>query len=112
MLKHLTKVAATAALLASTAIAQAGAAGNFQLNVMLPLVAYHLLQSIDILSSAARLLADEAIEGFTVNHDNINEALASHNKLDAVHIVSHGHDARFQCRCFARFSGRAGAAVV
>ncbi|MGD2054866.1 MAG: class II fumarate hydratase [Gammaproteobacteria bacterium] len=54
----------------------AGQSGNFQLNVMLPLVAYDLLQSIDILSSAARLLADEAIEGFTVNHDNINEALA------------------------------------
>ena len=46
------------------------------MNVMLPLVAYDLLQSIDILSSAARLLADEAIEGFTVNHDNIEQALA------------------------------------
>jgi fumarate hydratase class II len=58
------------------AITIAGQSGNFQLNVMLPLVAYDLLQSIDILSSAARLLADEAIEGFTVNHDNINQALA------------------------------------
>ena len=43
---------------------------------MLPLIAYDLLQSIDILSSAARLLADEAIEGFSVNHHNINAALA------------------------------------
>jgi fumarate hydratase class II len=42
---------------------------------MLPLVAYDLLQSIDILSSAARLLADEAIEGFTVNHASIDQAL-------------------------------------
>jgi fumarate hydratase class II len=58
------------------AITIAGQSGNFQLNVMLPLVAYDLLQSIDILSSAARLLADEAIEGFSVNHDNINAALA------------------------------------
>ncbi len=54
----------------------AGQSGNFQLNVMLPLVAYDLLQSIDILSSAARLLADEAIEGFTVNTDKIDQALA------------------------------------
>ena len=54
----------------------AGQSGNFQLNVMLPLVAYDLLQSIDILSSAARLLADEAIEGFTVNESKINEALS------------------------------------
>jgi len=59
-----------------SAITIAGQSGNFQLNVMLPLVAYDLLQSIDILSSAARLLADEAIEGFSVNHDNIEQALA------------------------------------
>jgi len=59
-----------------SAITIAGQSGNFQLNVMLPLVAYDLLQSIDILSSAARLLADEAIEGFTVNHTNLDEALA------------------------------------
>jgi fumarate hydratase class II len=59
-----------------SAITIAGQSGNFQLNVMLPLVAYDLLQSIDILSSAARLLADEAIEGFAVNHDNIEQALA------------------------------------
>ncbi len=58
------------------AITIAGQSGNFQLNVMLPLVAYDLLQSIDILSSASRLLADKAIEGFTVNEANINQALA------------------------------------
>ncbi|MDT8282469.1 MAG: class II fumarate hydratase, partial [Gammaproteobacteria bacterium] len=54
----------------------AGQSGNFQLNVMLPLVAFNLLQSIQILSSASRLLADKAIAGFTVNEDNINAALA------------------------------------
>ncbi|NOQ90799.1 MAG: aspartate ammonia-lyase [Gammaproteobacteria bacterium] len=54
----------------------AGQSGNFQLNVMLPLVAYNLLQSIEILSNSSRLLADRAIEGFTVNEDNINSALA------------------------------------
>jgi fumarate hydratase class II len=54
----------------------AGQSGNFQLNVMLPLVAYNLLQSIELLSNASRLLADKAIAGFTVNEDNINAALA------------------------------------
>jgi len=54
----------------------AGQSGNFQLNVMLPLVAYDLLQSIDLLASASRLLADKAIAGFTVNHENIENALA------------------------------------
>jgi len=54
----------------------AGQSGNFQLNVMLPLVAFNLLQSIEILSNVSRLLADKAIAGFTVNQEKINSALA------------------------------------
>ncbi|MBT8077181.1 MAG: class II fumarate hydratase [Gammaproteobacteria bacterium] len=53
----------------------AGQSGNFQLNVMLPVVAYNLLQSIEILANASRCLADNAIAGFTVNQDKIDEAL-------------------------------------
>jgi len=53
----------------------AGQSGNFQLNVMLPVVAYNLLQSIEILANAANVLADKAIEGFTVNEANIKVAL-------------------------------------
>ncbi len=56
-------------------IAMGGQSGNFQLNVMLPVVAYNLLQSIEILSNACVSLADMAIAGFTVNVDNINRAL-------------------------------------
>ena len=56
-------------------IAMGGQAGNFQLNVMLPVVAYNLLQSIEVLSTACTCLADKAIAGFTVNVDNINRAL-------------------------------------
>lgn len=56
-------------------IAMAGQSGNFQLNVMLPVVAYNLLQSIEILGHASTCLADSAIAGFTVNHDNISRAL-------------------------------------
>jgi fumarate hydratase class II len=56
-------------------IAMAGQSGNFQLNVMLPVAAYNLLQSIDILSNAAVCLADSAIAGFSVNEDNISNAL-------------------------------------
>ncbi len=52
-----------------------GQSGNFQLNVMLPVVAYNLLQSIEILSTASIGLADKAIAGFTVNTDNITKAL-------------------------------------
>ncbi len=56
-------------------IAMAGQSGNFQLNVMLPVVAHNLLQSIEILANASRCLADSAIAGFTVNEANINRAL-------------------------------------
>jgi fumarate hydratase class II len=59
-----------------TTITIAGQSGNFQLNVMLPLVAHNLLQSIETLSNVSRLLADKAIAEFTVNEDNINAALA------------------------------------
>jgi fumarate hydratase class II len=56
-------------------ITAAGQAGNFQLNVTLPVVAYNLLQSAEILGNGARLLADKAIAGFTVNHAKLSEAL-------------------------------------
>jgi fumarate hydratase class II len=57
------------------AIAIGGQSGNFQLNVMLPVVAYNLLQSIEILANASVSLAENAIAGFTVNAEKINEAL-------------------------------------
>ncbi len=58
------------------AITVAGQSGNFQLNVMLPLIAYNLLQSIGLLANVTRLLADRAIAGFTVNTARVNQALA------------------------------------
>ncbi len=57
-------------------IAVAGQSGSFQLNVMLPVIAYNLLQSIDLLANAANALADSAIAGFTVNADRIAAATA------------------------------------
>lgn len=59
-----------------TTITLAGQSGNFQLNVMLPLIAHNLLQSIEILSNVSVLLADKAIAGFSVNENNISDALA------------------------------------
>ena len=56
-------------------ITVAGQSGNFQLNVMLPVVAYNLNQSAAILATAARALADNAIAGFSVNESKLNEAL-------------------------------------
>jgi fumarate hydratase class II len=56
-------------------ITVAGQSGNFQLNVMLPVVAYNLLQSIELLATASRLLADTAIAGFKVNKARLDESL-------------------------------------
>ena len=58
------------------AISFAAASGNFQLNVMLPVIAWNLLTSIELLSSAAILLADKAMAGFKVRQERIDEALA------------------------------------
>jgi fumarate hydratase class II len=58
-----------------TTITIAGQSGNFQLNVMLPVIALNLLESIELLASAARVLADSAIAGFTVNKQRLDEAL-------------------------------------
>jgi fumarate hydratase, class II len=58
------------------AVTIAGQSGNFQLNVMLPLIAHNLLQSIELLTNGARRLADDAIAGFEVREDNLVRALA------------------------------------
>ena len=50
--------------------------GNFQLNVMLPVVAYSLLEALRVTASSARLLGDKAIAGFAVRQDNIDHALS------------------------------------
>ncbi len=59
-----------------TTITIAGQAGNFQLNVMLPVIAYNLLQSIELLANSSKVLADKAIQGFTVNEENLEAALS------------------------------------
>ncbi|MDH1262276.1 class II fumarate hydratase [Pseudomonas sp. GD03944] len=57
------------------AITVAGQSGNFELNVMLPVVAHNLLSSIQLLSNVSRLLADRAIASFKVNEPKLKEAL-------------------------------------
>jgi len=57
-------------------ITVAAASGNFQLNVMLPVIAYNLLQSVELLGIGSRNLADHALAGFTVNRARLGDALA------------------------------------
>ncbi|MFF9684939.1 class II fumarate hydratase [Streptomyces sp. NPDC014623] len=48
-------------------VAAAGAAGNFELNVMLPVIAKNLLESVRLLTNASRLLADRTVDGITAD---------------------------------------------
>ncbi|XCM30066.1 class II fumarate hydratase [Streptomyces parvus] len=48
-------------------VATAGAAGNFELNVMLPVIAKNLLESVRLLANASRLLADRTVDGITAD---------------------------------------------
>lgn len=58
-----------------TAITLGGQWGNFELNVMLPVIAYNLLQSITVLANVSRVLADKAVAGFTVNREQIADVV-------------------------------------
>jgi len=61
-------------------ITHAAQSGNFQLNVMLPLVAHSLSESLFLLSNACLSLADRAIKDFEVNQENI-ESMLSRNPI-------------------------------
>ena len=54
----------------------AGQSGNFELNVMLPIIAQNLLNSLELLANSSRLLADKAIASFKVNEPKLKEALS------------------------------------
>ena len=57
------------------AISIGAQSGNFQLNVMLPVIAYNLLKSINILSGGMNVLASKAIKTFKVNQKSIQASL-------------------------------------
>ncbi|HWR71599.1 MAG TPA: class II fumarate hydratase [Nitrospirota bacterium] len=54
-----------------TVITIANQHGNFELNVMLPVIAHNLLQSVSLLASVSLLLANKAVDGFIVNRERI-----------------------------------------
>ncbi|MCX5385344.1 aspartate ammonia-lyase [Streptomyces sp. NBC_00083] len=54
-------------------VATAGAAGNFELNVMLPVIAKNLLESVRLLAHVSRLLADRTVDGVTAHVERARE---------------------------------------
>ena len=55
------------------AVAWGGAAGNFELNVMLPMIGRNVLESIRLLANVSRLLADRCVRDITANVDRLRE---------------------------------------
>ncbi|GAA0690455.1 class II fumarate hydratase [Kitasatospora atroaurantiaca] len=56
-----------------TTVTVAGASGNFELNVMLPVIARNVLESVRLLAAGARLLADRTVDGITANVERARE---------------------------------------
>ena len=60
-----------------TTITLCGQSGNFQLNVTLPVIAYNILESIDLISNTAQALGKKAISSFVINKKIIESSLNS-----------------------------------
>jgi len=67
-------------------ITAAAKGGNFELNTMLPLIAYNLIQSVEILTNASMVFAEKCIDGITANVEKCNSNVE--NSLDiAVKLI-------------------------
>ncbi len=81
-----------------------GQGGYFELNLMLPLIAYNLLQSIDLLTSAAARLTEKCVDGITANRDKcvsyIEQSLAMCTPL--VPVIGYDKSAAIAKEAFAK----------
>jgi len=73
-------------------IALAGQSGSFELNVMLPLIAYHLLKSIEMLDRAVRAFAEKCVVGISVNRDRCARNLERSLALATALVPAIGYD--------------------
>jgi fumarate hydratase, class II len=74
-------------------ITLAGMGGNFELNVMMPVIAYNLLQSIEILANASRLLAEKCVEGIGANRERCEELVERSLAMVTSLVPKIGYDA-------------------
>jgi fumarate hydratase class II len=75
-----------------TAIALSGAGGNFELNVMMPVIAHNLLQSIELLANAADTFAEKCVDGLEANEQRARE-LVEKNAIIVTALNPHiGYD--------------------
>ncbi|MFO7893902.1 MAG: class II fumarate hydratase [Longimicrobiales bacterium] len=76
-----------------TTITVSGSGGYFELNVMMPIMAYTLLQSIRILANGSKVLAEKCVDGIEANEDRINELLEGNLSLGTALAPHIGYDA-------------------
>jgi fumarate hydratase class II len=80
--------------------------GNFELNVMMPLIAYDLLQSISILASAARLLTERCVAGIEADRERCREMVEKSLAMCTALAPKIGYDAAAAIAKEAYVSGR------
>jgi fumarate hydratase class II len=89
-----------------TAISLGGQSGRFELNVTLPLIAYNLLQSIDLLASAANHLADKCVLGLSADRDRCRQYIDQSLALATLLVPHIGYDRAAKVAKTAHKSGR------
>jgi len=87
-------------------VAAAASGGNFELNTMLPVIAYNLIQSLEILAKASEIFVDKCIKGITANKERCS--LYVENSLDmAVKLIPYiGYDKSSEIAKLAYESGK------
>jgi fumarate hydratase, class II len=76
-----------------TTITLCGMGGNFELNVMMPVIAFNLLQSIEILANSSRLLAETCVEGIVANRERCEELVERSLAMVTSLVPKIGYDA-------------------
>ncbi|EFK11803.1 fumarate hydratase [delta proteobacterium NaphS2] len=74
------------------AITYGGQAGNFELNVMMPLIAYNLLESVQLLASSSRRFSDHCIRGISANREQCVSNLEKSLSLATAFVPEIGYD--------------------
>ena len=89
-----------------TTVTIAGMSGHFDLNVMMPVIAYNLLQSIELLASAARILDEKCVAGLTANRERAAEMVERSLAMVTSLAPKIGYDAAAEIAKEAYASGR------
>jgi fumarate hydratase class II len=88
------------------AIAVAGMSGNFELNVMIPVIAVSLLESVDLLGNAVRVFASRCVRGIEANEDALARQIESSLMIVTALVPAIGYDAASKIAQKAHAEGR------